>query len=291
MSLAAIEKGLDAGHDFLRLLQACAAKSSDALDRLSVILQSTVAQAEDTAAVRARNASFWQPPSPTKLKRIEHLRRAARKDLQQSTPGGPAVFQRPKPLSEITWPRRKVPLYLISCGLPILKYPGPQSILMNRVIKQKWRRDIKQLDKLESLEAGLHLAETEDSWDALMKEHGIDENPQPPKRTQREFDQPSPAASAARVSWQETFSMATREVRMTSKARQSQNRAMGEKLFKVLKEERELREKERRAAKHERRMARKRAQGYVNLSAGIDEGGAPVVDEATMTRILDIKGP
>lgn len=280
MSLAAIEKGLDAGNDFLRLLQACAARSSDALDRLSVILQSAVAQAEDTAAVRARNASFWQPPSPTRLRQMEHLRRVARKDLHQSSPGGPAVFQRPKPLSEITWPRRKVPVYLISSGLPILKYPGPQSILMNRVIKQKWRRNVKQLEKLESLEEGRHLAETEDGWDELMKEHGIDENPPQPKITRRGSNQRDLADAAAHVTWEEAFSMASREVMMVSRAHESQNRAMGQKLYKVLKAERELREKERRAAKHERRMERKRAQGYVNLSAGIDEGVTPV-DETT----------
>ena len=248
-----------------------------------MILQSTVAQAEDTAAVRARNASFWQPPAPTKLTKIEHLRRVARKDLQQSSPGGPAVFQRPKPLSEITCPRRKVPHYLISSGLPILKYPGPQSVLMNRVIKQKWRRDLKQLEMLESLEAGRHLAETEDGWDELMKKHGIYENPHPSKIAQGGFVQRVLAAGAADVTWEDAFLRATREVQNASKAHDIQNRAMGQKLYKVLREERELREKERRAAKHERRMERKRAQGYVNLSAGIDEGATPIGAETAIS--------
>lgn len=70
--------------------------------------------------------------------------------------------------------------------------------------------------------------------------------------------------------------MATHYVQDTRRALERKNKAMGEKLFKVLVAERELKEEERRAAKQERRMARKRALGYVSLSAGVDEGAVPV---------------
>lgn len=240
-------------------------------------------QAEATAAVRARNASFWRPPSPAKLPRMEHIRRVSRKDLQQASPDGPAISLRPKPLSEITWPTRKVPVYLISCGIPVLKYPGPQPVLMNRVIKQKWRRTVRALEKLEELEEGRQLAETEDAWDELIEEIKVNESAPWGARRAVSTDSHTDDLEdgTTHVTWHEAFDMATHYVQDSRKALERKNKVMGEKLFNVLVKEREMKEEERRAAKHERRMARKRALGYVSLSAGVDEGAVPVDADPT----------
>ncbi|KEF52814.1 uncharacterized protein A1O9_11231 [Exophiala aquamarina CBS 119918] len=278
-SLAAIQKGLDAGNEHLSLLRDCVARSSDALERLGVVLRSVIEQAKEKAAIHARNDSFWQPPSKAKRNFMAQRERATRKDLHQSSPGNPAVFQRPKPLSEITWPRRKVPNYLITSGIPLLKYPGPQPILMNRVIRQKWKRNTKRQENLDLLEADRHLAATEDDWDGLMKEHGVDEDADEPNSTRRPFTRKlhAGASTAIPVAWQDAFYSAIFEIRAAHKEEELRNKAFGEKLYNVLREERDLRERERRAAKHERRMERKRAQleGSVTLSAGIDEGAPP----------------
>ncbi|KAK5044892.1 hypothetical protein LTR84_010264 [Exophiala bonariae] len=274
LSIAAIGKGLDAGNEFLRLLQACVARSGTAIDKLEVILQSAMSRAEATATIKARNATFWQAASPKRLPHIEHIRRVSRKDLQRPSPNGPAIFLRPKPLSEITWPRRKVPRYLITSGIPVLKYPGPQPVLINRIIKQKWRRNYKSVEMLESLEEARNMAEHEDVWDDLVERHVSDEN------------RGSPASQGSHVAdermtgtWQDAYHLSIRKVAATRYGNERTNAAMGEKLYKVLVDERELKEKERRAAKHERRMARKRALGYVSLSAGVDEGAVPVATE------------
>lgn len=233
-----------------------------------------MAQAEATAAVQARNATFWQPASPKKLPHIEHICRVSRKDLQQSSADGPAVFRRPKPLSEITWPRRKVPRYLITSGIPVLKYPGPQPVLMNRIIKQKWRWNIKSLEILASLEQGRNMAEHEDVWDELIQQHwGNDSGGSTQTQASHVED------DLMTGSWQDAYHLTTREIEAARHERDRKNTAMGERLYKVLVDERELKEKERRAAKHERRMAKKRALGYVSLSAGVDEGAAPVGTE------------
>lgn len=207
--------------------------------------------------------------------------RATRKDLHQSSPGGPAVFERPKPLSVITWPKRKVPNYLITSGIPLLKYPGPQSVLMNRVIRQKWKRNVKRQEKIDLFEEDRLLAATEDDWDELLKELGIEQDPHEPNTTRRAFARKFSDDPFGPVTWQDSFSSAIFKIRAAYKKEEMRNKVFGEKLYNVLREERDLREKERRAAKHERRMERKRAQGDVTLSAGIDEGGPPAVDETS----------
>ena len=275
MSLAAIQKGLEAGHESLSLLRACVAKSRAALDRLGVILQSIIVQAKERAAIQAKNDLLRRPPSQAKLNLMAHEERAMRKDLHQSSPDGPAVFKRPKPLSEITWSRRKVPKYIITSGIPVLKYPGPQPVLMNRVIRQKWKRNNKRQEKIKLLDEDREFAANEDNWDLLVKKFGMEDIGDRPNTIGGGVPGIFSDDAFDRGSWQDSFTLALYEYRAAHRREETRSKEFGERLYNVLKEERDLRERERREAKHERRMERKRAQAEVILSAGIDEGSSP----------------
>jgi hypothetical protein len=240
-----IENGIAAAEDFSRLLESCNNRSHDALNRLGRILESIDIKAEQEAALRARNASFWQPPQPSRIKHMEHVRRVADKRNHETTPEHPRLFEHPRPLSEIKGGVRRVPNLVMTSGIPILKWPGRQPTAFTRVIKQKHLSSVKSFDQKLQVEQAVHMADTEDDWDACVqrdheiREHGLTQA-SPPK-------------------WTAPLLEALREIDTKHHARGHRYAAMGKDLYRIVLEERELKEKERRAAKHERRMARKRA--------------------------------
>ena len=264
-----------------------------ALSQLGTLLGSISRRASEKDAVAARNASFWKAPPVHRHAHIAHHQHLSRKDFQVGTPGNPVIFQHPRPLADLYGPVRKVPKYILANGIPLLKYPGPQPALMNRVLRQKLLWQIKNFEKLRALEQGVPLAQCEDDWDQIVQEHfGIDEDeeaeaeltpPPPPltdgQRQQRNQASRSTDRSKSPNSWTRMWIKAARDVEKAYAARQKQQFEMGRKLYQVLKDERDLRETERRAAKHERRMARKRAQGLP------DSPGDQVVETSTQLEI------
>ncbi|KIV88407.1 hypothetical protein PV10_08092 [Exophiala mesophila] len=273
-----IINGLDTGNRVLSLLQQCTLKSPVALSQLSTLLGSISRRASEKDAVAVRNASFWKAPPVHRQAHIAHHQHLSRKDVQIGTPGNPVIFQHPRPLADLYGTVRKVPRYILANGIPLLKYPGPQPALMNRVLRQKLLWQIKNFEKLRALQQGVHLAETEDDWDQIVQDHfGIDEDQvaeaeltSPPLPTNGQWQQHRQQRNQASRntdrtkspdSWTRTWTKAVRDVGKAYAERQKQQFEMGRKLYQVFKDERDLRETERRAAKHERRMARKRAQG------------------------------
>lgn len=219
---------------------------------------------------------------------MAHHRHLSRKDIQQSTPDNPVIFQHPRPLASLKGTVRRVPHYIVSNGIPLLRYPGPQPALLNRIIKQKWKWDYKNLERVRALEEVCDLAKTEDIWDHILKKQfGIvapGDEPQPATQhasnptTYRPINDKSGGngrdeSNQVFPTWLGTVKDTIVYLNKAFRRQQRQRFDMGKRLFKVYEAERDMKEEERRAAKHERRMARKKALGLgVDLSAGVDEG-------------------
>jgi hypothetical protein len=300
-----IANGIEAGQGFLDLLRACnrSQSSAEALGSLSRILESTTRQAEDTAALRARFASFWKPPPPERARHLENIARVRNKanyvssTSSSATPSEPPrIFQHPRPLSEVKSGVRKVPNLLVTQGIPLLKYPGPQPVLLNRVLKSKTEWGIKMWQKHKHMEEGAHLAECEDEWDEILRrEHGIVDEEEAagggggggeasdghghhapsdyfvPFGQQQSLSSSSVKQSNTSDTWAGTFRAADKELEGQVLARGRKHADLGRKLWQVVLAERELKEKERKEARYLRRMARR------NLSEpgeGQGEGGA-----------------
>ncbi|KIW82623.1 hypothetical protein Z517_05650 [Fonsecaea pedrosoi CBS 271.37] len=297
LSPSQIANGLQAGHDALSLLRACAAKSGNGLHKLSQTLEHVAQQAESISKHRAELASRWKPPPPQRRAHLENLRRVADKANHLSTPDNPRIFQHPRPISELRSGVRKVPNLMLTQGIPLLKYPGPTPVLMNRVLKNKLQWGVRKWAQHLDLAATIQVAEWEDEWDGILaREQGIAESPeivttnaQPEKQgeeTQMDHNQPSSSVSiqfvglnrynvrekrdqnrqlpsdspaAPKVSWTLALRQVDRQLEQAVQARGRQYAELGDKYWQVVVKERELREKERRERKHARRMARKKA--------------------------------
>ncbi|KAI1616048.1 hypothetical protein EDD36DRAFT_414959 [Exophiala viscosa] len=251
-----IVNGITAGHDFLDLLRSCSAKAADSLNHLGVLLESMTLQAEQTAAVREKLASHWKPPPPSRARHHEHIKKVKNPANYVSDPSSPRIFQYPQPLSQIRTGVRKPPNLIITQGIPILKYSGPQPVLLNRVIKNKVKVGLKRFKQHEEMEEAAHLAECEDDWDHILsKRHGIGDAKALGRNKNHE------------ATWRQTFVDADNELTDKYIDQQRKHAHLGKRLWQIVLAERDLKEKERREAKHERRMARKKAAA--DLAAGV----------------------
>ncbi|OCT52155.1 hypothetical protein CLCR_08718 [Cladophialophora carrionii] len=172
LSRSQIIRGLEAGHGFLGLLRGCAAKSPTALDQLSKLLEQVAVQAESTATYRRTLAARWKPPPPSRYAHLENLRRVADKANHASTPASPRIFQHPRPLSEVKTGVRKVPNLILAQGIPLLKYPGPTPVLVNRVLKEKIRWGVRKWEQHKDIQRRIQIAEWEDQWDSILARIG-----------------------------------------------------------------------------------------------------------------------
>ncbi|KIW99676.1 uncharacterized protein Z518_11089 [Rhinocladiella mackenziei CBS 650.93] len=271
-----IVHGIEAGHRFLDLLRACTIQSGEALGRLGEILEVTTAQAEDTAAHRSKLATLKKPPRPSRLKYIEHVKRIRDPANHVSYPT-PRIFEEPRPLSKIKSGVRKVPNLIVTQGIPVLKYPGPQPVLLNRVIKSKITWGVKMFQKHLALEQAAHLAECEDEWDMILREeHGVLE----PGAHEEDNDGSSESLGTGEgeTTWAATIRAADMGIAKKVMARNRQNAEMGAKLWQVVLRERELKEQERREAKRQRRNERRIAavaEWADNLSDSSKEAETP----------------
>lgn len=192
--------------------------------------------------MRAKLASFWKPPHPSRFKHLENLRRVKSKANHVSTPENPRIFQPPRPLSEIKYGVRKVPNFMLTHGIPLLKYPGPTPVLMNRVLKNKILWGTRKFQQHGEMQEILELAEREDEWDVILeREHGIgdhndDDGPSKPRRES--------STSRERDSWAGTIRRVDRQLERDVHARGHKYAEMGRKLWQVVLAERAQKEKE-----------------------------------------------
>ncbi|KIX95206.1 uncharacterized protein Z520_09122 [Fonsecaea multimorphosa CBS 102226] len=298
LSPSQVANGLEAGHGALSLLRACARKSSDALNRLSQTLEHVALQAESTAKYRAELASRWKPPPPSRRPHLENLRRVANKANHISTPDNPRIFQHPRPISEVKSGVRKVPNLILAQGIPLLKYPGPTPVLLNRVLTSKIKWGVRKWAQHLDIGEKIQLGEWEDEWDSILaRKHGIMEtcegataNEQQGRggelveadfirsssehnirfasldraytKDEKDIYQPlarsSPAATPG-GSWTLALRQVDRQLELAVQARGRQYAELGDKYWQVILKERALKEMERRERKHARRIARKQA--------------------------------
>ncbi|EXJ77359.1 hypothetical protein A1O3_09585 [Capronia epimyces CBS 606.96] len=251
--------GIEAGSRFLDLLRSCNDNSTEALTRLCQIVESVTLEAEHTALFRKKLASFWKPPPPHRAKYLENIKKIKDKANQTSTPSHPRIFEHPRPLSEVKAGVRKVPNLIVTQGIPVLKYPGPQPVLLNRVIKQRTKWGVKMFQQHKTMENGAHLAHHEDDWDAILYRHHKISYPEDrtPSGGTTGVDRPSTAAPGG--TWASTFRQVDQELEQKVQERGRKNAELGRRLWQIVLDERELKEKERKEAKHQRRMARKSA--------------------------------
>ncbi|KIW13121.1 hypothetical protein PV08_08308 [Exophiala spinifera] len=239
-----VANGITAGYCFLDLLRSCNAGSSQSLARFTQTLESMSIQAQDTATRRAKFASLWRPPPPHHRRRLEHLKKVKNPANYAHDPSDPRIFHHPAPLSSIKSGVRKVPNLIVTQGIPVLKYPGPQPVLINRVVKNKIKWGIKTFNQHKQLEDQRHLAECEDEWDDIVQtRHGVKKG----------------VEEAEEGKWVQSIRDADAHLEKRLAEQMRRNTELSGKFHEIVVAERELKEKERREAKHQRRMARKRA--------------------------------
>ncbi|OQV06240.1 hypothetical protein CLAIMM_10838 [Cladophialophora immunda] len=310
LSPSQVANGLDAGRGALSLLRECACKSGDALNKLSQTLERVALQAESISKYRAELASRWKPPPPSRRAHLENLRRVADKANHVSTPETPRIFQHPRPISEVKSGVRKVPNLILAQGIPLLKYPGPTPVLLNRVLKSKIQWGVRKWAQHLDLAAKIQLGEWEDEWDAVLaREQGVRESHEAAtasgqlglqggpadkdstetssgikthfasskrygSRDEKNNNQPTPRSGLAGpgISWTWALRQVDRQLEQAVQARGRQYAELGDKYWRVILKEREMKEKERRERKHARRMARKQATNI----CGTEERDGPV---------------
>merc|ERR1712230_203398 len=130
----------------------------------------------------------------------------------------------------------------------VFEHPAPLPVLLNRVIKNKVKWGIKKFNQHHALEDLALLAACEDEWDDILRrQHGL--------------------SKAEELGWAQTVREVDSQLEQKLAATMRKNTELGKRLWDVVVAERELKEKERREARHERRMARKRAaEGMEDVS-------------------------
>ncbi|KAL6251004.1 hypothetical protein RBB50_001212 [Rhinocladiella similis] len=256
-----VANGIAAGYGFLDLLRSCNAGSTQSLGRLTRTLESMSIQAEDTSDRRAKLASLWKPPPAHHRRRLEHFKQVKNPANYAHDPSDPRIFHHPAPLSSIKSGVRKVPNLIVTQGIPVLKYPGPQPVLINRIVKKKMKWGIKKFNQHKLLEDQRNLAECEDEWDDIMQarhgvEKGVEEN------------------------WVQSIRDADAHLEKRLAEQMRKNTELSGKFFEIVLAERELKEKERKEAMHQRRMAKKRSraleEGLETISAQEEFTGSAV---------------
>lgn len=187
---------------------------------------------------------------------------------------------------------RKVPNLIIAQGIPLLKYPGPTPVLVNRVLKEKILWGVRKWEQHKEMQVGIQIGEWEDEWDDILaREGGIMDDDgseaEPPKEIRRDksqvnirfYDPESTSSSSStfssslssdrhtqprQVSWTTAVRAVDRQIELSVWERGKKYAMLGNRYFEeVIVPERELKEKERKEAKHARRMARKAAAAEV----------------------------
>lgn len=257
LSASQIANGIEAGHEFLDLLHACAHKSKPALNKLAQLLEATSQRAESTAAWRAKLKELWKPPAPSKLPRLNHLRKVSTKANSVRAPWNPPILERPLALSQIKAEKRKVPYLVVTQGVPFLRYPGPQPQSLSRVIRQQHRWWEKKWEQKLDLEADITLAQWEDRWDQIVgrqiRHSSMDPDTAETLRAneEREFD----------GSWASALREVHTGISQQIRERDIQRAEMGRQMWQVIVRERELAKQEKREAKQKRRQTRQAGLG------------------------------
>jgi hypothetical protein len=197
---------------------------------------------------------------------------------------------------------RKVPNLILAQGIPLLKYPGPTPVLVNRVLKEKIRWGIRKWEQHKDMQRRIQIAEWEDEWDNILArvgnivedddgDGGLEEGEEQqtsadahvPRRRNRYYDphnvdagampkqQPGPGFKP-RISWATHLRQVDRLLEVAVMERGKQYALLGDRFWhEVVVKERELKEQERKASKHARRMARKQASSIFGAEGEMSE--------------------
>jgi hypothetical protein len=281
LSYSQTAASLSVGYGYLKLLQDCSAGSSAAHERVKKTLAEVTSQRNALHTYRKEIASKWKPPPAEKILHLRNLRAIASPQNHEPASSEKRIFQHPRPLSEIKSSVRKVPNLILAQGIPLLKYPGPTPVLLNRILKEKINWNLLKWQQHKDLEYKIEIGEAEDQWDRLLARHegiisdepdtaeedlALDENESGPRirrvQTQGLVSSDSAArgvqsASSSDNSWTKDMREVDQGVYVAVLKRGKNYAELGAKYWKeVIFRERELKEKERREAKHARRMAR-----------------------------------
>ncbi|RKU48586.1 hypothetical protein DL546_008359 [Coniochaeta pulveracea] len=187
-----------------------------------------------------------------------------------SGPGEPPHYEptvRPRPLAELGGTGiRRVPTLENAAGIPYLRQTKPQTLIMNRIIRQKSEKLQKKVyEAMELLEEPREAARYEDTWDKLIdKELGV------------RGDDRDPPGSYTRTNQQALDSVFD----YLNKSRADQA-ARGAALHRIVQEERALRDQERIERMRRREREARRAAGD---SSAPDAAQVEALPQATVAK-------
>lgn len=222
-----------------------------------------IRQARKSFALSLRSLRDPPPPKPSSAPNPNTIPLLTR----VSGPNEPPRYEptvRPRPLSELGGTGiRRVPVLELAAGIPYLRQTKPQTLIMNRIIRQK--SDVLQekvTEAMDLLEHPLEAAKWEDAWDTIVEKEAGQYRDRDPPGLFRESTQKSMNFVFDRLA----------DMRVDSHAR-------GSALQKLVQDERALRDQERIERREQRRRereARKAAGGESVPAAEPSPGGANV---------------
>lgn len=253
-----IANGLKAGTEVLDLLFASAQGGSNATSTLGALLESTLKSLKSNEAYRTALRSSCGPTYHRRDLEPVKVGLGADKGPRPDRSTTKSILDRPLPLSEIRGGRRRVPRFIITQGIPFLRYSKPQPKSLGNVLRQKIARHTKRWAQRKKLgDETIPLGEDEDAWDALVALQQAKEG-----LKVEEF-----AAGDVRAglncdpeSWTSVSRLADAQLAQSIRTEEKRNMETARRMVEIMKQERALAAQEKahlESIKYERRVQRR----------------------------------
>ena len=206
------------------------------------------------------------PPRPVlaKSRRNRSEKSSEAVDAPPTTPAfkpSTELISRPHPLRQLSG-KRHVPVLFTASKIPVLRIKKPQPPNLSGFIRHRIEQRQRRHDRRHWLEEQVEFAQYEDLWDEIVEEHiGVDAEVEAKRDMLME------------PTWAEEFQIAKEEVEFKIKEELRKNAAMAVRMQEVVDRESELLERERKARKEAKRLARAGKKGGVEEEVRVKEEG------------------
>jgi hypothetical protein len=171
------------------------------------------------------------------------------------------LLSRPHPLRQLSG-KRHVPVLFTASKIPVLRIKKPQPPNLSGFIRHRIEQRQRRHDRRHWLEEQVEFAQYEDLWDEIVEEHiGVDAEVEAKRDMLME------------PTWAEEFQIAKEEVEFKIKEELRKNAAMAVRMQEVVDRETELLEREKKARKEAKRLARAGKKGGVEEQVRVKEEG------------------
>ncbi|KAL8973777.1 MAG: hypothetical protein Q9197_001991 [Variospora fuerteventurae] len=152
---------------------------------------------------------------------------------------------------------RRVPTLVNANHIPFIRFKKPQSPFLSYIIRQKNIEREKRVDRMQALEKQLDIAEDEDQWDKLLRDHH------------------QVSADDNGTTWALATRQALQDVKRVHQTNTIKRMHMARRMFDIFREQRKLAEEERlerRNRRHQAYKARRRERAASGAVEQVNNG-------------------